>query len=40
MKNRIRKFALLLSSFSISYADLITVEGDIDTDVVWTSGKK
>ena len=37
MKNRIKKFALLLLSFSISYADLITVEGDIATDVVWTS---
>ena len=36
MKNRIKKFALLLLSFSISYADLITVEGDIATDVVWT----
>ena len=37
MKNRIKKFALLLLSFSISYADLITVEGDIATDVVWTA---
>ena len=37
MKNRIKKFALLLLSFSISYADLITVEGDIVTDVVWTA---
>ena len=37
MKNSIKKFALLLLSFSISYADLITVEGDIATDVVWTS---
>ena len=37
MKNRIKKFALLLLSFSISYADLITVEGDIAADVVWTA---
>ena len=37
MKNRIKKFALLLLSFSISYADLVTVEGDIATDVVWTA---
>ena len=37
MKNSIKKFALLLLSFSISYADLITVEGDIATDVVWTA---
>ena len=37
MKNRIKKFALLFLSFSISYADLITVEGDIATDVVWTA---
>ena len=37
MKNGIKKLALLLLSFSISYADLITVEGDIATDVVWTS---
>ena len=37
MKNSIKKFALLLLSFSISYADLITVEGNIATDVVWTS---
>ena len=37
MKNRIKKFALLLLSFSISYADLITVEGDIAADVVWAA---
>ena len=37
MKNGIKKLALLLLSFSISYADLVTVEGDIATDVVWTA---
>ena len=37
MKNGIKKLALLLLSFSISYADLVTVEGDITTDVVWTA---
>ena len=37
MKNRIKKFAFFLLSFSISYADLITVEGDIAADVVWTA---
>ncbi|MDC3166248.1 T9SS type A sorting domain-containing protein [Candidatus Marinimicrobia bacterium] len=37
MKNGIKKLALLLLSFSISYADLVTVEGDVTTDVVWTA---
>ena len=37
MKNRIKKLALSLLFFSISYADLVTVEGDITTDVVWTA---
>ena len=37
MKNGIKKLALLLLSFSINYADLVTVEGDITTDVVWTA---
>ena len=37
MKNGIKKLALLLLSFSISYADLVTVERDITTDVVWTA---
>ena len=37
MKNGIKKLALLFLSFSISYADLVTVEGDLTTDVVWTA---